>query len=94
MLDSKTVKILLSVLSKTEYLTAQELASEVGVSEKTIRERIKALNDILRTAGANVKSKQGHGFILDVHNSRLYEEFIVANSDSLSPEIPSSSKER
>lgn len=72
MLDSKIFKTILSVLSETKYLTAQELASKVGVSEKTIREKMKALNDILRTVGANVKSKQRYGFILEVHDRRIF----------------------
>ena len=55
---------LLFMLSVKEYRTASELAKELGVSTKTIRNRLKELGDIGRKYGVHVESKARYGFIL------------------------------
>lgn len=92
-MDSR-ISTILDLVSETKYITAKELALKGGVSEKTIRERIQELNDILRSKGAVVKSKQRYGFLLEVNNRKLYEEFISEKNKNYSQVFPSSSKER
>ena len=55
---------LLFMLSVKEYRTASELAKELGVSTKTIRNRLKELGDIGRKYGVHVESIARYGFIL------------------------------
>lgn len=61
---------LLFMLSVKEYRTASELAKELGVSTKTIRNRLKELADLGRKYGVHVESKARYGFVLkeDIEN--------------------------
>lgn len=62
----------LTLLSTEEYQTAQYLAEKVGVSEKTIRNRIKELNDELKQIGTSILSKHRYGYILKVEDSEAF----------------------
>lgn len=55
---------LLFMLSVKEYRTASELAKELGVSTKTIRNRMKEIVAIGKKYGVHVESKARYGFIL------------------------------
>lgn len=58
------LKDLLSLLSETEYITAVKLAEGLGVSPKTVRNRLKELNDLGQKYGVSIEAKSWYGFIL------------------------------
>lgn len=55
-----------------EWKTASQLAKETGLSEKTIRNRIKMLNESLRESGAFIESKTNRGFRIIVSDDSSY----------------------
>ncbi|MCI8400714.1 MAG: transcription antiterminator [Lachnospiraceae bacterium] len=66
---------LLNVLSTTEYKTTIVLSALLKASDKTIRNRIKELNDELKNHGAHIKSKQKFGYILVIDDEEKYNQF-------------------
>lgn len=58
------LKELLSLLSETEYITAAKLAENLGVSAKTVRNRLKELSDIGSKYGVTIDAKSWYGFLL------------------------------
>lgn len=58
------LKELLDLLSESEYITAVKLSECMGVSPKTVRNRLKELNDIGRKSGVSVDSKSWYGYRL------------------------------
>ena len=62
-LDNR-IKKLTELISSKRYKTADELAKELKVSNKTVRTAIKSLNDLLKKSGAELVSKSGYGYIL------------------------------
>ncbi len=88
-MNSKLYDILM-LLSSDSYQTSQELATKLGVSEKTVRTRIKDLNVILEDFGAKVESKRHFGFRLIIKDEQAF--LAVSRSDDF--EIPETSEER
>ena len=72
---------LLFMLSVKEYRTASELAKELGVSTKTIRNRLKELGDIGRKYGVHVEAKARYGFILTEETENGIKELLEAFED-------------
>lgn len=58
------LKELLGLLSEAEYITAVKLAESLGVSPKTVRNRLKELNDLGQKYGVSIEAKSWYGFIL------------------------------
>lgn len=58
------LKALLNLLSETEYITALKLAESLGVSTKTVRNKIKELNAIGLKYGVTIDAKSSQGFLL------------------------------
>lgn len=58
------LKELLSLLSETEYITAAKLAENLGISAKTVRNRLKELSDIGSKYGVTIDAKSWYGFLL------------------------------
>ncbi|MEI0564726.1 BglG family transcription antiterminator [Brachyspira pulli] len=63
-MKSKYVKEILSILSANSYITAERLAKELNVSEKTIRIKIHELNNEFEKTGIKIVSKPRYGYIL------------------------------
>lgn len=86
---------LLSCLEIDNYETAKEIASKFKISEKTIRNRLKDLNNILQKYGASIESKPRYGYKLIVTDISKYIELkkIIANS-SENNKIPNNTEER
>lgn len=76
MIDERLVK-LLSVLSQEHYLTAENLAEMMGTSSKTVRNRLKELEPILRQHGADIVSKHGSGYKLRVEDVDQFKEIFL-----------------
>lgn len=65
---------------KDEYITSHSLASKLGLSERTIRNYIKTLKDIVIMNGAEIISKQGCGYKLDVSDRVTFDLFLADNN--------------
>lgn len=86
-------QLLFSKLTGNEYITAAELAKQMGLSEKTVRTRVKELDKELLPCGARIISKQGHGYRISITDSLLYQELIKSLSADGNA-LPTSSQER
>lgn len=84
-------KDILNILSTTEYTTAAVLSAALKVSDKTIRKRIKELNDELSDFGAHIESKQKYGYILIVDDEEKYHLVYQAEDTN---KIPTTLDER
>lgn len=58
------LKELLNLLSETEYITAVKLAEKLGVSTKTVRNKLKELNEIGIRHGVSIDAKSSYGFLV------------------------------
>jgi lichenan operon transcriptional antiterminator len=92
MKDVRYVLLLKEFLDK-EYHTAQELAKKIEVSEKTIRIRVKELNDYLNYYGAVIKSKPKLGYRLEISEENKFMTFLQENEEEKEI-IPTTSAER
>lgn len=72
MWDSR-LEQLFSQLSEKEYKTADNLAQTLGVSNKTVRTRMKELEKVLEASGAAVKMQRGAGFRLEIVSDHFYQ---------------------
>ena len=63
-------------IPENEYVTSSNLSGKLLLSEKTIRQDIKRLNDCLNEYGASVESKHGFGFHLVVHDDEKYRNYL------------------
>lgn len=86
-------QLLFSKLTGNEYITAAELAKQMGLSEKTVRTRVKELDKELLPCGARIISKQGHGYRISITDKTLYQELIKSLSADGNA-LPTSSQER
>lgn len=76
------------------YVTAGELAKRAGVSERTIRSRVKEIDLILQKHGAQIIAKQRHGYRLQVMDEALYDLFLEQIQYKEKGFRPSNTKER
>ncbi len=67
-------------LSEQDYCTADTLAGCLNVSSKTVRARIKGLDEELRKYGACIEIKHGAGYRLHVLESSFYQELSLAKN--------------
>lgn len=57
------------LLDTKDYVSGKEMASNVSVSERTVRNDIKILNDTLERYSAIIRNIRGRGYMLDCSNS-------------------------
>ena len=76
------------------YVTSGVLAGKLFLSEKTIRQDIKRLNDALSEYGAVVESKHGYGFHLVVLDKVKYQDFLENQRNSKDAATPVNVEER
>lgn len=69
----REIKRLAEILRDGNYHTAKELAAQTGVSEKTVRLRLKSMQYMLR-ACAEVESKARYGYRLLLTDEAVYRE--------------------
>jgi probable licABCH operon transcriptional regulator len=91
--DTKLEKIL-NEISQKDYQTAQEIANRLQVSEKTVRIRMKELNDILVTHGAEILSKQRYGYKLKVLDVNKFKKYVESLQSKDKEQLPTTSAER
>lgn len=66
---------ILKQLHQDTYVTAAQIGSALGISEKTVRTRIKELKMELADAGAQVLAKQNAGYYLAVADAERYAKW-------------------
>ncbi|MDD3251131.1 MAG: BglG family transcription antiterminator [Lachnospiraceae bacterium] len=81
-----------ALLLQDEYRTAGQLASQLGVSEKTVRLKLYELHDLLSHHGAEVESKARFGYRLKVVDQEQFDAY-RRETEQENP-IPDSGKER
>lgn len=90
MLDSKLLNVLKN-LSQDDYKTASEIGNLTNTSEKTVRNRIKKINEKMESINSKIDSKKGFGYILKVEDQFEFQDFIsVIDTDR----IPNSNEDR
>ena len=69
--------ISLLVRSKNEYKSSQELATQLSLSDRTVRTYLKDLKTIIESNGGNIISKQGYGFQLQIEDRNAFNLFLI-----------------
>lgn len=88
------ISIVFKRLIDEQYHTANQLALDIKVSEKTVRVRIKGLNDILNMHGACVSSKSNKGYKLEVFDRDIFNVFCNSLVHESKGKRPTTSSER
>lgn len=70
-------------LNKGKYMTSQEIAYKLNVSDKTARKYIHSLEGSLKREQAMIEAAPGHGYQLKIVDEKAFRDFFHANtSDS------------
>ena len=86
---------LIKLLNDKNYTTAAQLAAQIGVSGKTIRNRLKLLSEELEMHGAELESCTGYGYRLHIVDSQKYKAWQSGQTELLwSEHLPESTSER
>jgi len=70
--------------SSDTFITSEEIAEQVGVSDKTIRKDVIAINSEIDESIAQIISKSGSGFHLEIKNESLLFDLLKDNTFSAS----------
>lgn len=71
---------IVELLSEDSYCSSVQLSEKLGISEKTVRTRIKELNAILADFGATIPSKRGKGYTIQISDKKLFLEKVNRSS--------------
>ena len=69
--------ISLLIRSKNGYKSSQELATELSLSDRTVRTYLKDLKTLIENNGGNIISKQGYGFQLEIVDRTNFNLFLI-----------------
>nr|WP_314466256.1 PRD domain-containing protein [uncultured Clostridium sp.] len=83
----------LDILSETEYRTSKYIGEILGISEKTVRTRIKELEEEIFAYGAVIISRPRYGYCLEIKEPDLWEEYKRKRYEDSSA-VPVDSNER
>lgn len=92
-MGSSRSRRLLGLLQTDEWSTAQQLAAQIGRSEKTVRTSIHELDGLLEGHGAHIESKARCGYRLQVDDKNAFDAF-MARSALAGGGAPQSVRER
>lgn len=81
-------------ISFHEYTSSKVIAEKIFLSEKTVRQYIKLLNDYLNGHGAKIESKHGFGYRVIVFDDEKFLEFYKDGKFIDNERIPAKSDER
>lgn len=84
---------IVDVLSEIEYKTAGELGALLGVSEKTMRTRLRGMGEMIKGQGAVLVIKQRYGYCLKIVDKNKWEIFRQSRYD-MQEAVPADSSER
>ncbi|MCM3705986.1 MULTISPECIES: BglG family transcription antiterminator [Cytobacillus] len=79
MVTKRQKDIVLSLMKSTEPVTAEWIAKELGVSDRTIRTEIKELQS-QSLLGINIESVRGKGYLLEIKDYSLFESVFTLNA--------------
>lgn len=88
------LSVLFNEMLDQDFHTARDLAGRLNVSEKTVRTRLKALNDILTSRGASIHSKSSMGYQLVVYNQEDFQSLTTSLEKGSNAQRPTNSNER
>jgi len=88
-----TLKQILDILLSKENVTSFQISSMIGLSEKTVRTRLKTIADELFNNGAKLVSKTGFGYYIVILNRSKFDLWIDQIKNR-AEDIPSTSTER
>lgn len=89
--------ILLYNLSTEKYVTAKLLGEKALISEKTVRNYLRSLSQIIQQYGARIESKHGYGYRLSIIDSKLFSTIYSHENNGLfidEKRLPENSEER
>lgn len=66
--------IILKRLQNSDFVKSSELEDVLDVSNKTVRKIVLLLGDKVKGYGAEIHSKQGKGYILEIFNQELFDK--------------------
>lgn len=74
-MDKRTAELVL-LLHEGKYITAGDLALQMGVSEKTVRNAVRNLSKALAGSGIEVESKSRHGYRFVISDQQVFEKLV------------------
>ncbi|MFV0480181.1 MAG: BglG family transcription antiterminator [Anaerorhabdus sp.] len=84
-------RAIIRLMKNQEFMTSFQLAQRLNVSDRTIRNEIRSIMDFVKKNGAEISSKTGQGYRLDIIDTDLFQKFIENEDNNL---VPSNSEER
>lgn len=94
-MQEKEHVILLKLLSEDTYITSDQLADKLTIGMRTIRKRMKDLNDILKRHGAAVEARPRYGYRLVIQDSGKFQDFLEAEqTEDMQEKVPVNNEER
>ncbi len=85
---------LFDLISLDEYISSKAIAEKMFLSEKTVRQYIKNLNDYLNRHGARIESKHGFGYRLTVFDEENFRKYYKDGKLIEEERIPVRAEER
>lgn len=84
MLSNKEKMILeFFVKNKGDMITSKEVAEKLKISDRTVRNYIKSLQDILLENGSEIIARPGHGYTIKVNDESEFNTFLQNNESNL-----------
>lgn len=84
---------LVKLLSPQIFISSEEIATSLKISSRTVRNKLKELNDLLLENGAEIEFKPRHGVRLVIKNKDFFKTFLHKSSCTEN-KIPNSQEER
>ncbi|MBR0137561.1 MAG: transcription antiterminator [Erysipelotrichaceae bacterium] len=81
-------KQLLSLLLNSDYITSEQIASQLSVSYKTAQQMCRELSDDMQGHGVNLTSKKGKGYKLEITDPKLFQVFYDGPEHGFIPVYP------
>ncbi|OIJ16635.1 PTS fructose transporter subunit IIA [Anaerobacillus alkalilacustris] len=97
MLSVRIISIFRELLAAEEPITGDYLANIIQVTSRTIRNDMKELDMLLSKHGSSIKSERGKGYVLEVHDDKLFRKMLqeMFQNEQIEPDfVPISPEDR
>ncbi|MFP7299920.1 BglG family transcription antiterminator [Neobacillus niacini] len=94
MVSKRHKDIVLSLMKEKEPVTAEWIAKELGVSDRTIRTEIKELQSQSTSLGIMIESVRGKGYLLYIKDYQVFEQEFISNANDAANENQSDFSEQ
>ncbi|WML42148.1 BglG family transcription antiterminator [Neobacillus sp. OS1-2] len=94
MVSKRQRDIVLSLMKEKEPVTAEWIAKELGVSDRTIRTEIKDLQSQSSSLGGRIESVRGKGYLLEIKDFNVFEKEFSPNTNDTIEEVQSDFSEQ